>query len=738
MKISELYKKVEKSIVNIYSLITKKIKKFINKDNYIYLKLFIILVLSCMLSIFLEKTTFRISHPEYISKVRMIIVAMFIAFIGIHFVFKISKMYEWIHKNRYLLACAFLLFVMIFKLSGSSITEFNGLIQNQNDDRKFHTVLGVTRKIRTDEWATSTTYLLSQGESKTPFSYFSDVLRGTNTDMFTVSNAPVFDILLLGRPFQIGFILFGNNMGLSFYWYIRLVAMLLGSYELCLILTNRNKKVSALGMMMITFSAAVQWWYCMDTLIWGQIAIVLFDKFMNVNKKKYKYLIALGILVSGLSYVFVFYPAWQLSFGYLFLALTVWILIKNIKYGNYRFNKHDIFVIVLTLAIMLLLLVRWYNLSKGTLALEMNTDYPGDRQEVGGGALNIYSYFYNIFFPKEEFLNPCEFSSMLSFFPVPLILGFVYIFRNKRDFHFWVPMLIVTSFLSIWCIRGFPAWLANLTKMSMTTAGRVSIPLGTACIYMLIYLVGNFDSMRDKLISKKLTIYLSLLFTIFIAYKAYSTIGYREEFKYLDRFKMLFAGELFLATIYCIMNFYDKKFGKIGYVLIIIIAIMSGFTVNPVISTANIFYEKPFSKKVKEITSKEPDAIWAFNDDGWYCNDYLLASGVPTINSTQVYPNFELYKNLLGEEKAEEKRKIFNRYCHINFVITDDESDVELLYADNIVLYVNYKDLDKIHVKYIASFDDLSLESFGSSFSKLYEEDGIYIFEVLEGSTNGE
>ena len=79
--------------------------------------------------------------------------------------------------------------------------------------------------------------------------------------MFTVTNSPVRDILMIGRPFQIGFLLFGNDAGLSFYWYARITAMLLGAYELCLILTNRNKKLSLCGAIVITFSAAVQWWY---------------------------------------------------------------------------------------------------------------------------------------------------------------------------------------------------------------------------------------------------------------------------------------------------------------------------------------------------------------------------------------------------------------------------------------------------------------------------------------------
>lgn len=277
---------ITEKVNRIYNVCVQKVNFFICKDNFTKTKAVLVCIMACILSVICEYTVFRISHPEYISKVRMIIVAIVFAFIGIHFVFKISKMYEFIHKNRYKIACAFLLFVMVFKLSGSSIVEFNRLIQPNHDDRKYHTILGQSRRIRTDEWATSTTYILSQGQSDTPFKYFSDVLRGTSTDMFAVSNSPVFDILMLGRPFQIGFMLFGNNMGLSFYWYIRLVAMLLGSYELCLILTKKNKKVSLCGMLVITFSSAVQWWYCMDTLIWGQIVIVLIDKFMTTNKKE--------------------------------------------------------------------------------------------------------------------------------------------------------------------------------------------------------------------------------------------------------------------------------------------------------------------------------------------------------------------------------------------------------------------------------------------------------------------
>ncbi len=733
-------KSIEKMVYNLKNFCKKIIKKFNNfldKGNYTKTKLVFVAILSVLLATVCEYTIFRKWYPEFISKNRIMLVSLIYMFIGIHFVFKLDKMYEWIHKNRYKIACAFLLFVTLLKYSGSSIVNFHmfsELIQPHSDNSRFHTLLGKTRTIRTDEWATSTTYILSQSKAANAFKYFNNVLRGTDTDMFTVANAPVFDILMLGRPLQIGFILFGNDYGLSLYWYSRLVLMLLGAYEICLILTKGNKKVSLCGMLMITFSAAVQWWYCMDTLLWGQLVIILINKFMNTDKKWVKYLCALGILVSGLSYVFVFYPAWQLSFGYVFLAMVIWLLIDNIKYGKYSFTKHDITVILITIICLVVLLARWYSLSKDTLIAEMSTDYPGARNELGGKAYNLYSYFYNIFFTFEDFLNPCEYSAMLSLYPIPLILGFIYVIRNKKDYHFWIPMLVVGAFLTIWCVWGFPEWLAVITKMSMSPAGRASIPLGTVCIYLLIYLIGNFKD-DDKLINnKKLSYFISGFAILYICHKAKTTIGFANDFPYLDKYKTLVCSEVFWIAIIGVLNIDDKKIRNYTLYFLMTVALITGLRVNPVIRTTDIFYEKPVAIKMNEIKEKDPEAIWVVNDGGWYINDYALASGIRVLNSTGVYPNIELFKEILGD-KAEEKeyRKIYNRYAHVRLQVIDDESDVKLLYPDDIKIELNYKDLEKLNVKYILSTIDLYEDFDEEQFKKLYDEDGMYIFEVMEG-----
>lgn len=695
-------------------------KNFFNKDNFIKTKIILVAIISLIMATACEYTIFRKWYPEFISKNRIMLVSLIFIFIGLHGVFKLKNMYEWIHNNRYKIACAFLLFVMIFKYSGSSMVNFNLEIQPNHDDRRYHVLLGEARMIRTDEWATSTTYILSQAEGQNKFDYFSNKLRGTLTDMFTIMNSPVHDILMIGRPFHLGFLLFGNNAGFSFYWYARITAMILGAYELCLILTNKNKKVSLCGALMISFSAAVQWWYCMDTLIWGQIILVLVNKFMNTDKKYVKYLCALGLISSCLAYVFVWYPAWQVSFAYVFLAIGIWMLIKNFKNG-YKFTVHDIIVIVVTIICIIGLLARWYMLSKDTVYAIGNTAYPGERCETGGGEYNLYAYFYNIFFTFEDFANPCEFSSMLSFFPVPVILGIVYLVKNKKDYSFWIPTLISTAFLYIWCEYGFPEFLAKITLMSNATASRATIALGTLSIYMLIYLMGNVKK-EDKWLSRASTYLVALILTVYIIYKARSTCG----FPYIDKFKLLLGGEIFLAAIFGILNLNSEFIQRYTLFGLITIALVTGLCVNPVIRTTDIFYTKPVSVKMREIRDQKPDAIWVVNDNGWYINDYPVANGIRTLNSTNVYPNLEMFETILGEEKAKEFEEIYNRYEHINFNIVDTETEVVLLYADNIVININYKEVNKLNIEYILSKKDIS--QFG--FEKVYDEDGMYIFEV--------
>lgn len=527
--------------------------------------------------------------------------------------------------------------------------------------------------------------------------------------------------------------------------------MLLGAYEICRIITKDNRKVSLVGALAITFSAAVQWWYCMDTLIWGQLIIVLVNKFMNSNKKYVKYLCALGLVSTMLAYIFVLYPAWQVSFVYVLFAIFVYMMIVNIKDKGYRFTIHDVIVITVTILVILTLLFRWYMMSKDSITAIMSTDYPGDRQELGGGALILYSYFYNIFWPFKYTPNPCETSSMLSFYPIPMILAVIYLIRNKKDWEFLVPTLLVSGFLLVWCKYGFGATLAKLTLMSMTTSQRVTIALGTINIYILVYLFARMNEdvklldinlpNKDNSSSKtKLSKTISLIFTAVITVALVIYIAYIAKKQlimllpsvegYLGKVKSIIAGIIFGVAFFGILNMNKKFLKSIALYMIIFIALISGVLVNPISRTTDIIYEKPISKKVAEIREKAPDALWLGDDTGWYLNNYLVANGVRVINSTNVYPNFELFENILGD-RAEEYRVQYNRYCHVNINLGKyKENTVSAVAPDNVLIELNYTDLQKLGIDYIVAKKDLN-EAYDMKFEELYAEDGLYIFKPI-------
>lgn len=749
MSLKEKFKNVKDNTV------VKKVCNFLNKDNYLIPKLIIVLVLSAICSFVFEHTIYRRIDPQYISNNRMMLVAAIFAFIGIHFVFKLDKMYGFIHKYRYAIVGCLMLFAMIMGYHGSSIINFDNEVQINSHNRRFNTLLGVPRLIRTDEWASSMLYKLSQCVGEGKYEYFNDRLRGTETDMFTLVDTPVKSILMIGKPLQLGFLLFGVNAGLTFYWYGKLVLMMLGAYEVCRIITKDRRKVSLVGALMITFSAATQWWYCMDTLIWGQLILVLVNKFMKTDKKYAKILCAIGLVSVLLSYAFVLYPAWQVPFVYVVLALFIYMFVTNLKDG-YKFTVFDVIVIILTILAVAGLLVMWFMTSQDAIHATMNTDYPGARREVGGGAFILFAYVYNIFFPYDDAFNPCETSSMLSLFPIPMLLGAWYLIRNiktkkkheenevkeyRSDLLFLIPTLIIAVFLTVWCKWGFPEVLAKISLMSMSTSQRASIALGTINIYILIYLIGRMDrnevnKKESKLMNKWIGIVLGLVTTVlilFIARKDLVTFLPPME-AYIGKIKMIISGILFGIVFICTMNMHKKYFRNVLLVFLGVIAIITGLAVNPVSRTADVIYEKPICAKFEEIRDSDPDAIWLGDDTGWYLNNYMVANGLNVINSTNVYPNFELFETVLGKEKAAlpENKTVYNRYCHVNINLgIYEENRVFAAAPDNIVIELNAESLKDLGIDYIVAKKDINERGYSIEFEELYYEDGLYIFKPI-------
>ncbi len=711
---------------------TEKIKKFIKKGNYTKTKIVLLILISIIGAFILTS----IARRGFIWD-RIPILTVILFFAGSHFIFNIKELYNNIYKYRFYIAGIVLIYAVLMGYSGSSIGIYNDIIQPNNRKIYYSPIFGDSRTIRTDEWAVNAPSFVSQcvDPNGNNYSYYHDSLRGTKTEMFSQLNQPILDILSIGKPFTLGALILGASRGYSFLWAASIIALLLVSFEFCMVISKNNKLASLLGMLLISFSASTQWWQCYNIFTWGMLAIVLFDKFMLTKKFSTKILCSIGIFISGISYIFYFYPTWQVPYGYIYLAVLIWVIIKNWK--EYKINKKDILLIIAIILAIGAILGIYFVKSADALKLITGTDYPGKRFETGGKEIKtIFSYVYSIIFPYkiDTIGNPCELSSMISFYPIPMLIALIYLVRNiktKKHFSFLIPMLIISIVYSIFMVFGVNEMFAKITLLYMTPAGRLAVPLGFSQILLIVYMLGNFTKediiLKNEIIKKAGTV----LASISIMY-----IALKTDMNILQNHPMYIyiCGLILVYGIYQIVNINEEKNKKRLIMLLIPVAILTGATVHPIQKGISVLTDKPVAKKTQEIVSQDKENnLWICDSTNFMTNNYLLASGAKIINSTNLYTNFDLYKTVLGEEESQkpEVRYVYNRYSHINMEITEDKNDIELVQQDSIKISLTSEKIRELGVKYILTTRDLDqFDTEDVKYQKIYDEDGMIIYHV--------
>ena len=711
---------------------TEKIKKFIKKGNYTKTKIVLLILISIIGAFILTS----IARRGFIWD-RIPILTVILFFAGSHFIFNIKELYNNIYKYRFYIAGIVLIYAVLMGYSGSSIGVYNDIIQPNNREIYYSPIFGDSRTIRTDEWAVNAPSFVSQcvDPNGNNYSYYHDSLRGTKTEMFSQLNQPILDILSIGKPFTLGALILGASRGYSFLWAASIIALLLVSFEFCMVISKNNKLASLLGMLLISFSASTQWWQCYNIFTWGMLAIVLFDKFMLTKKFSTKILCSIGIFISGISYIFYFYPTWQVPYGYIYLAVLIWVVIKNWK--EYKINKKDILLIIAIILAIGAILGIYFVKSADALKLITGTDYPGKRFETGGKEIKtIFSYVYSIIFPYkiDTISNPCELSSMISFYPIPMLIALIYLVRNiktKKHFSFLIPMLIISIVYSIFMVFGVNEMFAKITLLYMTPAGRLAVPLGFSQILLIVYMLGNFTRediiLKNEIIQKAGTV----LASISIMY-----IALKTDMNILQNHPMYIyiCGLILVYGIYQIVNINEEKNKKRLIMLLIPVAILTGATVHPIQKGISVLTDKPVAKKTQEIVSQDKENnLWICDSTNFMTNNYLLASGAKIINSTNLYTNFDLYKTVLGEEESQkpEVRYVYNRYSHINMEITEDKNDIELVQQDSIKISLTSEKIRELGVKYILTTRDLDqFDTEDVKYQKIYDEDGMIIYHV--------
>ena len=633
-----------------------------------------------------------------------------------------KKIGEFIYKYRFLIALLLLIVLVIGKFNGSSI----GLWKNEvepNIDYSNSTIIGTNREIRSDEWLVNTPFAISQKYND--YKYFSNLPRGTKTDMYTTIFVPVKDILIIARPFNIGYLLLGEEYGLSFYWYGRLIALFLVTFELMMLITKKKKLLSLAGAILITGSPLVSWFYSnyiVDLLISGQLCLLLFNSYLETKNIKLRILYSILLGLSFSWFTLTIYPAWQVPLGYMYLAFMIWIFVKN-KDNN---KLKDYLLLLISGIVYFALLLRFYLLSKDTIDILMNTVYPGNRIVTGGGAfIKHFIYPISLFFGIADYHNPCESAGVYSLFPIPIVLSIIYLIKNKNKkdkdkTKLLILLLVIISIvLTTFTIIKVPEIVAKITLLSMSPTERIVPIIGIICAYLLVLTVSKIE------IKKNWTKVIILFFTIVGSYIIIK-IGSLDRTWFLTS-KKLIVSLLFLSiTIYLYINSKKTRNYYLLSILLIITGLINLALVNPVNRGTGVLHNSKTAKEIQKIVKKDKDAKW-ISIDSIFLGNYVIANGGKSINSTNIYPNIDLWKKIDTDDS------IYNRFAHVIIELTNEENKFELVQQDIIKLYLNYNYLDDLDIKYLITNKELDIiEDYKDKIKIIYNYDNIWIYNYSE------
>ncbi|MCA5013085.1 MULTISPECIES: hypothetical protein [unclassified Enterococcus] len=625
-------------------------------------------------------------------------------------------------RARFIIALLVFILMLVFKIHGSSLAMWDQYVSDYAKDGNSESVIvGEPRPIRSDEWMVQTPYSLSQ--TQTGLKNHNEVITVDGQDMVIGYNSPALNLATLAKPFTWGYVLLGKERGLSWYWGLKLIGLMLLSFEMGLILTKRNKYLALLTSVWLPFSAAIQWWFVspVGDLVFFTFGFLvgMYNYFYAHEKKWARLLCAILAALCASGFILVLYPALQVPFGYLILLFLLGFFFefrKKVKLDKFDGLFISLAVVMTGIIVGVSLVTSWDSLMR-----VMHTIYPGNRVSLGGdfAKKDLFNFLVNwkMSFKDVVYENNSELSSFYHFFFVILFVSPWVFYKKIKENLYGFLLFVFCLFNIVWMSLRFPTILAKITMYSYVPEERANLAFGFAAILLSIWFI-QYVWEQKKLAFKWqvpiIVINLGLYF--FSLYKG--NLGL-----YLSRMDIIWT--LLVAGLLIILLLNQRKY---LFSLVLLAAVLvGGTTVNPVSKGVSPVYDKQIAQKVMAIEKEDPGQLWAGER---MMHAFLPMLGVHNFNGTAFTPNLDSWKPLDPTGKYE---KVYNRYSHIYVEISTEKPQFELLHADAFKVRLSLEDLMKYNIRYLVTYetiDELATEKI--QVKQLYGPDtnNAYIYKV--------
>ena len=637
--------------------------------------------------------------------------------------------FELIYKYRFVLSFLLLIMLVSFKISGSSMGCWKLFLGDGESGIR----LGEPRVWRSDEWGTLTPLCFRQQYNTLgAYNRYSQTLGSILTDNMLVYGQPSWDILTLFRPFYWGYLFFGSERGLSWFWCSRLIVLFLSWFELGMLITDGQKKLSVMLSVCVSFAPFLQWWFAInglvEMLIYGACFVLGSNYLVSRAFNPRKIAVAVGMAVCAVGYVLTFYPTWMVPVAWGFVPLFLWVVIW--KFNRNVLRRVDvvtwILIFVITEAGLTVLAVTSWDVIKA----ELNSVYPGNAPSSSGGTGLWWMMKYPISLVSRFSMNELivENSSIICFAPAGVILALWVIIKEKKKDPLLILLLGMNLFLAWYYCVGIPKWLAKILLLSFVNSNRGPQVLG----FLRLTLFGRAVALKEKAPKRWLAALAAVISSavpmrLALGFTKYEPGGLRYE--YFDTAEKIVVVWAILAVVFYLLYRARKSKYTMAVLGVCTVVLASSIWINPVAKGVPEITKSETMQQIRDLVKEDPKAIWLVVDMAYPATNIPAMAGADCLNTTQTYPQKTRWEMLDQEGECED---IYNRYCHIRASL-GSKTMLELVSTDYVEVTLSPEDLKKLNIRYIVSTNDFD-ERIAAGTTNIFTDSGIEFQKYYEGT----
>ena len=611
-------------------------------------------------------------------------------------------------------------------------------------------IIGTPRPIRSDEWHVIAPLFVAQSHHGYP-RYAVDGLGSQDLSVFDV---PIWGWTTLFKPWDLPPLVLNLEHGFAARWWLMSFFLLFGSYLLLLELTDRTA-IAVLFSLGLWLSPFFQWWYASSALDSAGLSMLALASFLYSFRAPttVRRVAWLGLAAySTVAFVLILYPPFQISCALVMIVIGVCELVgRRNEFGiTWRRLATNLGAVIILVGVVV---AAYYVYARVAIEGLNGTVYPGHRRVSGGGTslFQLLSAPFGLTLAQNgagiSGSNQSEISSFLMLGPFALLQ----LFRLRlRDLMFrWRVLLLGTAgifvILVAWFLISLPPPLASLLLLNRVPPYRAIIGVGLAGILLMALLctaefrpvqevAADADFAARVVRTRNRRINSGALVCAAAAFVMYFWEGRRFVAGFPTLQLSLVGAGLGCAAAALVVLLTSARKAIAGGIAFVVFGAVVALPVNPLYNGLGVLTSSPllpvFAKVAARASGPGHNRWLSFS--GTAVTDELRASGLPTLNAEDIYPDKKAWAVLDPDSKSV---AIWDRYAALTFEpgLSNTSVTLTLPQADQIEIALNPcgSVASKLDVGFVVTQGPLAYSCLSLDAKPFYEGAPVYIYARL-------